>query len=149
MAMRVRGRNRIASTVLNASAQAITRAINVRVARYAERNGDIRNRSSTTGIVASGNQVVKDSVVRDRLGEEFEAKCVEMEAAGLIDDFPCLVIRGVCDYADTHKNDIWHRYAAATAAAYAKEFLSIIPPNAVSEASYASNVTVSLPRVFP
>ena len=84
--------------------------------------------------------MVKDSVVRDRLGEEFEAKCVEMEAAGLIDDFPCLVIRGVCDYADTHENDTWHRYAAATAAAYAKEFLSIIPPNVVSEVSHASNV---------
>jgi nucleoside phosphorylase len=92
------------------------------------------------GIIASGNQVVKDSVVRDRLGEEFKAKCVEMEAAGLIDDFPCLVIRGVCDYADAHKNDVWHRYAATTAAAYAKEFLSIVPPKAVSEVSCTSDV---------
>jgi nucleoside phosphorylase len=92
------------------------------------------------GIIASGNQVVKDSVVRDRLGEKFKAKCVEMEAAGLIDDFPCLVIRGVCDYADAHKNDVWHRYAAATAAAYAKEFLSIVPPKAVSEVSCAFDV---------
>jgi nucleoside phosphorylase len=92
------------------------------------------------GIIASGNQVVKDSVVRDRLGEEFEAKCVEMEAAGLMDDFPCLVIRGVCDYADAHKNDVWHRYAATTAAAYAKEVLSIVPPKAVSQVSYACDV---------
>jgi nucleoside phosphorylase len=92
------------------------------------------------GIIASGNQVVKDSAVRDRLGKEFEAKCVEMEAAGLMDDFPCLVIRGVCDYADTHKNDVWHRYAATTAAAYAKEFLSIVPPQAVSQVSCALEV---------
>lgn len=83
------------------------------------------------GIVASGNLVVKDSVIRDRLGEQFKAKCVEMEAAGLKDDFPWLVIRGVCDYADAHKNDIWHRYAAATGAAYAKELLSIITPKDV------------------
>jgi nucleoside phosphorylase len=54
-----------------------------------------------------------------------------MEAAGLMNDFPCLVIRGVYDYADAHKNDVWHRYAATTAAAYAKEFLSIVPPQAV------------------
>jgi nucleoside phosphorylase len=41
----------------------------------------------------------------------------------LMNNFPCLVIRGICDYADSHKNDVWHRYAAVTAAAYAKEFL--------------------------
>jgi nucleoside phosphorylase len=75
--------------------------------------------------------VIKNSAVRDRLGKEFKAKCVEMEAAGLMNDFPCLVIRGVYDYADAHKNDVWHRYAATTAAAYAKEFLSIVPPQAV------------------
>jgi nucleoside phosphorylase len=92
------------------------------------------------GIIASGNQVVKDSTVRDRLGKEFEAKCVEMEAAGLMDDFPCLVIRGVCDYADAHKNDVWHRYAATTAAAYAKEFLSIVPLQAVSQVPCALEV---------
>ena len=45
-----------------------------------------------------------------------------------MDTFPCLVIRGICDYADTHKNKHWQPYAAATAAAYAKELLEIIPP---------------------
>jgi nucleoside phosphorylase len=49
-----------------------------------------------------------------------------MEAAGLMNDFHCLVIRGICDYSDTHKNDQWQRYATATAAAYAKELLRII-----------------------
>jgi hypothetical protein len=43
-----------------------------------------------------------------------------MEAAGLMDHFLCVVIRGICDYSDTHKNDILQGYAAATAAAYAK-----------------------------
>jgi hypothetical protein len=50
-----------------------------------------------------------------------------MEAAGLMNDFPCLVIRGICDYADSHKNDCWQRYAAAAAAACAKEILHIMP----------------------
>jgi nucleoside phosphorylase len=31
--------------------------------------------------------------------------CIEMEAAGLMDWFPCLVIRGIYDYADLYKND--------------------------------------------
>ena len=51
----------------------------------------------------------------------------EMEAAGLMNNFPCLVIRGICDYADSHKNKSWQPYAAATAAACAKELLCIIP----------------------
>ena len=73
------------------------------------------------GVIASGNQVIKDPAVRDRLGND--CICFEMEAAGLMNDFPCLVVRGICDYADTHKNDCWQRYAAAAAAACAKEIL--------------------------
>ena|SRR5256885_15501310 len=59
--------------------------------------------------------------------------CVEMEAAGLMDSFPCLVIRGICDYADSHKNKKWQPYAAATAAAYMKEILSVIPAQEVTK----------------
>ncbi len=75
------------------------------------------------GIIASGNQVIKDRATRDRLGNKHNALCFEMEAAGLLNDFPCLVIRGICDYSDEHKNKNWQRYAAATAASFAKELL--------------------------
>jgi nucleoside phosphorylase len=54
-----------------------------------------------------------------------------MEAAGLMNHFPCLVIRGICDYSDSHKNKVWQGYAAMTAAAYAKDLLCRIPPNMV------------------
>ena len=81
------------------------------------------------GTVASGNTLVKDAATRDRIltavGDP--CLCLEMEAAGLMNNFPCLVIRGICDYADSHKNDIWQRYAAATAAAYARELLDYVP----------------------
>jgi nucleoside phosphorylase len=83
------------------------------------------------GTIGSSNVVVKDAITRDQLREDFEILCVEMEAAGLMDEFPCLVIRGICDYADSHKNKIWQSYAAAAAAAYAKELLSIIPASEV------------------
>lgn len=76
------------------------------------------------GNIASGNQVIKDGITRDRLREELDVLCFEMEAAGLMSDFPCLVIRGICDYCDSHKNKSWQNYAATTAAAFAKEFLS-------------------------
>ncbi len=64
-----------------------------------------------------------------------------MEAAGLMDNFPCLVVRGICDYADTHKNKQWQPYAAATAAAYAKELLNTVPKNLVVDIPTAAEVT--------
>ncbi|KAI7762674.1 hypothetical protein LZL87_014162 [Fusarium oxysporum] len=81
------------------------------------------------GVIASGNKLVKDAATRDSLSQDTEHQClcVEMEAAGLMDRFPCLVIRGICDYADSHKNDRWQRYAAATAAAFAVELLDYVP----------------------
>jgi hypothetical protein len=65
-----------------------------------------------------------------------------MEAAGLMNDFPCLVIRGVCDYADSHKNKRWQPYAAAVAAAYMKELLLIIPPQQVLQALKVKEIIV-------
>ncbi|KAM0347231.1 hypothetical protein ACHAP4_011438, partial [Fusarium culmorum] len=81
------------------------------------------------GIIASGNELIKDAATRDSLFEDtgHQCLCVEMEAAGLMDRFPCLVIRGICDYADSHKNDRWQRYAAATAAAFAVELFEYVP----------------------
>jgi nucleoside phosphorylase len=87
------------------------------------------------GTIASGNQVMRSAAERDRLSAELGGVlCFEMEAAGLMNSFPCLVIRGICDYADSHKNKLWQPYAAATAAAYAKELLSIIPAAEVAKA---------------
>ncbi|KAM0284359.1 hypothetical protein ACHAO9_009284 [Fusarium lateritium] len=82
------------------------------------------------GAIASGNQVIKNGKIRDQLGKQLGVLCFEMEAAGL-QDYPCIVIRGVCDYADSHKNKMWQEYAAATAAAFAKELLSAILPSRV------------------
>ena len=84
------------------------------------------------GTIASGNQLVKDSVTRDYWRDEMGVLCFEMEAAGLMDSFPCLVVRGICDYADSHKNMRWQPYAAATAAAYAKDLLLEVAPFAVT-----------------
>nr|XP_036581485.1 pfs domain-containing protein [Colletotrichum truncatum]KAF6789836.1 pfs domain-containing protein [Colletotrichum truncatum] len=92
-----------------------------------------RERASTDpmvyyGLIASGDSVIKNSVSRDEIVQRLGEKCIcfEMEAAGLMDNFPCLVIRGICDYADGHKNDRWQNYAAVTAAAFAKELLEVL-----------------------
>ncbi|KAH7154568.1 hypothetical protein DER46DRAFT_628411 [Fusarium sp. MPI-SDFR-AT-0072] len=80
------------------------------------------------GRVASGNQVIKDALTRDNISKEIKNICFEMEAASVMDTFPCLAIRGICDYSDSHKNKGWQEYAALVSAAYAKELLMSIPP---------------------
>jgi len=86
------------------------------------------------GTIASGNRVMKDGTTRDGVSRDFGGVlCFEMEAAGLMDNFPCLVIRGICDYADSHKNKRWQSYAALAAAACAKELLLVIPPADVAK----------------
>ncbi|OTA00436.1 hypothetical protein A9Z42_0000240 [Trichoderma parareesei] len=104
-----------------------------------ERPPKARNINFHYGLIASGDQVIKDAQVRNKLYDDIreelnaEVLCVEMEAAGLMDDFPCIVIRGICDYADSHKNDAWQDYAACVAAAYAKALLDTLPHTKVDE----------------
>jgi len=83
------------------------------------------------GLIASADQLMKNALMRDKLAKEKNVLCFEMEAAGLMNHFPCLVIRGICDYSDTHKNNTWQGYAAMAAAAYAKDLLGQIPPTDV------------------
>ncbi|KAB8206259.1 hypothetical protein BDV34DRAFT_212440 [Aspergillus parasiticus] len=92
------------------------------------------------GTIASGDQVIKDARKRDEIAREIGALCFEMEAAGLMDNFPCLVIRGICDYADSHKNKRWQRYAAVAAAAFAKELLGQITPQGVDQTPTVAEV---------
>lgn len=84
------------------------------------------------GLIASSNQLMKNALLRDKLAAEKDVLCFEMEAAGLISHFPCLIIRGICDYSDSHKNEEWQAYAALVAAAYAKDLLYQITPSSVT-----------------
>jgi nucleoside phosphorylase len=82
---------------------------------------DVHSHYST---ILSGDSVMKSAQVRDSLSRlHYDSLCFEMEAAGMPDRYPCLVIRGICDYSDSHKSKGWQAYAAATAAAYAREVL--------------------------
>ncbi|KAI0895152.1 TPR-like protein [Annulohypoxylon nitens] len=80
------------------------------------------------GLIASGNQVIKSGLLRDQISSGLGGVlCFEMEAAGVMNELPCVVIRGICDYADAHKNKEWQEYAAAVAAAYTKELITALP----------------------
>ncbi|KAH7146212.1 nucleoside phosphorylase domain-containing protein [Dactylonectria macrodidyma] len=85
------------------------------------------------GLNASGDKLMKDAVVRVKFAKENDVLCFEMEAAGLMNQCPCLVIRGICDYSDTHKTKEWQGYAATAAAAYAKDILYRIHPKKIEE----------------
>ena len=56
------------------------------------------------GLIASGNQVIKNALERNKINKDLggDVLCFEMEAAGLMNGFPCIVIRGICDYCDSH-----------------------------------------------
>ncbi|KAL4738380.1 purine and uridine phosphorylase [Aspergillus similis] len=105
------------------------------------------------GVIASSDTLMKDSITRDELAKKKKVICFEMEAAGLISHFPCLVIRGICDYSDSHKNKVWQGYAAMTAAAYAKDLLrnisqttattEILPYSRYTRSSIRSSAVIS------
>lgn len=90
---------------------------------------------------------MRDGITRDRISANFGGVlCFEMEASGLMNSFPCLVIRGICDHADSHKNKKWQPYAAGTAAACAKEILSFVSTHHLARPESRSFFMVPFPR---
>lgn len=75
------------------------------------------------GVIASGDLVLKSAMDRDRLHKATSAIGFEMEGAGVWDEAPCIIVKAVCDYADSHKYKGWQNYAAATAASATKAVL--------------------------
>jgi nucleoside phosphorylase len=79
------------------------------------------------GAIASADTVMKSGEHRDRLAKTEKVIGFEMEGPGVWDNLPCVIIKGVGDYADSHKNKEWQDYAAATAASCTKAFLESWP----------------------
>ncbi|KAG9530703.1 purine and uridine phosphorylase, partial [Aureobasidium melanogenum] len=103
------------------------------VVQRRERREDEDNPTIHYGVIASADQLMKDAIIRDAMAKEKDVLCFEMEAAGLMNHFPCLVVRGICDYSDSHKNKEWQGYAAMAAAAYAKDILTRMIPSRVEQ----------------
>ncbi|KAL3467203.1 hypothetical protein BJX64DRAFT_283926 [Aspergillus heterothallicus] len=81
------------------------------------------NPAINVGKFASADTVMKSGKHRQEIANKQDVVAFEMEAAGLWDILPCVIIKGVCDYADSHKNKKWQGYAAGTAACCTKSFL--------------------------
>ncbi|KAL7934345.1 putative WD-repeat protein [Trichoderma chlorosporum] len=112
-----------------------------------ERTQDEDNPAIHYGLIASGNQLIKDALLRDVLAAEKEVLCFETEAAGLMNHFPCLVIRGICDYSDSHKHQEWQGYAAMAAAAYTKDLLYRIAPNRIEAEKRITDIVSAMADV--
>ena len=85
-----------------------------------------------SGPIASANKLLKNPLKRDELRNKFGVKAIEMEGSGIADatwndGIGYLVVRGICDYCDNNKNDLWQGYAAVVAAAYTRALLESIP----------------------
>ena len=102
------------------------------------------------GKILQGNSVDKNAKRRDELSEDYShERCFESEAAGVFDQTHCLVIRGIADYADSHKYQAWQPYAAGTAAAFEKELLLTIQPSIVAQLEIIAPMYVqALGRAF-
>ncbi|KAL4934997.1 hypothetical protein BDV06DRAFT_234796 [Aspergillus oleicola] len=90
------------------------------------------------GCILSGNSVIKSAQIRDALAHKYNAFAIEMEAAGMMNSLPVRVIRGISDWANSKKNDVWQEYAAATAAAVAKELLACLDGNQSISCGYCT-----------
>ncbi|KAI4775543.1 hypothetical protein E4T52_09513 [Aureobasidium sp. EXF-3400] len=108
-----------------------------------KRGADELNLAVHYGIIASANQLMKDATIRDTLAKEKGIMCFEMEAAGIMNRFPVLVVRGICDYADLH-NKRWQGYAAMAAAAYGKDLLRRMVPKKVEVETPLAEVIKSI-----
>jgi nucleoside phosphorylase len=97
------------------------------------------------GLIASGNTVMKSGAHRDAIIADEHVAAFEMEGAGVWDILPCLVIKGACDYADSHKSKKWQYYAAATAAACMKAFLHYWAPSSLAGQDQASSCENHIP----
>ena len=80
------------------------------------------------GLIGSANILLKDPKLRNKLSK-IGVKAVEMEGSGVSDSawskgVGVIVIRGISDYCDPNKNDLWQGYASVVAAAYTRILIS-------------------------
>jgi nucleoside phosphorylase/NTP pyrophosphatase (non-canonical NTP hydrolase) len=83
------------------------------------------------GRIGAANTLLKNRNLREQLRSTHNVRAIEMEGCGIADATwtagqNYLVIRGICDYCDENKNDLWQNYAAVAAAAYARAVISVL-----------------------
>lgn len=143
--------------VIQVNRQLLDRAHHYDNLAWADKIGVSRPDGATTsphpvhfGPIAVGEKVVVDPGLITAL-QQLHSKMlgVEMESYGVAaavgdskEQPAFLSIRSVCDYADQNKNDGWHGYAAAAAAAFAVGFLKSGPLQQIGRVGTNSGTAV-------
>ncbi|CAI7620225.1 unnamed protein product [Penicillium pancosmium] len=96
------------------------------VPRHRLTGGDNPKPRLLFGSIGSTDTVMKSAKHRDDLAQGSQLVGFEMEGSGVCNNLSCIIIKGVCDYADSHKTKVWQDYAAASAACATKSFLEIL-----------------------
>ncbi|KAL4734793.1 hypothetical protein BDV11DRAFT_212465 [Aspergillus similis] len=109
---------------------------------------DANQSSIHIGAIASADTVMKSGQHRDEIVRKEKVIGFEMEGAGAWDNVPCIIIKGVCDYADSHKSKLWQAYAAATGASTAKSFLEYWMPATHEEIEFGDKHKACLAKLF-
>ena len=91
-----------------------------------------------------GNSVVKDAIFHNLYVKdpELNVLCFEIEAIGLMNNLPCLIICRICDYYDFYKNNNWHKYATLTAITYVREVLLVLKPQYIKAILFQANQVI-------
>ncbi|KAF1956350.1 hypothetical protein CC80DRAFT_75006 [Byssothecium circinans] len=115
---------------------------NLRQSRKRQHRGASAERLQDTpkihyGTLFLANRIPSSAIERDKIHNNFGNICFDIFHSlypGLLENTfsGCLAIRGICDYADSHTNPKWKPYAAATATAFSKELLEILPVTSTS-----------------
>ncbi|KAL4739890.1 hypothetical protein BDV11DRAFT_169664 [Aspergillus similis] len=79
------------------------------------------------GLLASGDRHMTSSKLRDNIARREGVLGFETEGAGVWDNLPCILVKGVVDYADGHESKDWQCFAAANAAACMRAILDEAP----------------------
>ena len=85
------------------------------------------------GLVVSGGTLVKSESIREKIRSSYpKALALEMEGTGVakgtaVAQRQFFIVRGISDLGDANKDDVWHRFAAISAAAFTRRLLELLP----------------------
>lgn len=84
-----------------------------------------QNLSIFIGRFGSGDTILKSGTYRDQIAQRYGLLAFEMEGAGIWDELPCIIVKGISNYTDGHwkADSNWQHFAAATAAATARALI--------------------------
>jgi nucleoside phosphorylase len=84
------------------------------------------------GGIGTADTLQKNPKLRDELRDRYRVRAIEMEAGGMQNAAwaagrSLMVVRGICDYCDAKKSDLWQMYACAAAAGFTKMLVLGLP----------------------